>query len=83
MKSLSGKSLGSTFEKIAKRVNKHLAKECFSILYPLLINKFRVHISKMIEKVVKEQKVTIVSNEQLEYFMSEEGAKIISKYSKK
>jgi hypothetical protein len=37
----------------------------------------------MIDKAVKELKVTSVSTEQFEYFMSEEGAKILSKYSKK
>ena len=45
--------------------------------------KFRLTISKMIEKGVKEQKVTSVSTEAFEYFMSEEGSKIVSKYSKK
>ena len=39
--------------------------------------KVRVQISKMIERGVKEFKVTSVNNEQVEYFMSEEGSKIL------
>ena len=39
--------------------------------------KVRVQISKMIERGVKEVKVTSVNNEQVEYFMSEEGSKIL------
>jgi hypothetical protein len=75
--------MGSTFEKIAKRVNKHMGKETYGSLYPMVMTRFRVSISKMIERAVKESKVTSVSCEQMEYFMSEEGAKIVTKYSKK
>ena len=60
-----------------------MCKETYSSLYPLIMTRFRVTISKMIEKAVKEHKITSVSCEQMEYFMSEEGAKIVSKYSKK
>jgi hypothetical protein len=52
-------------------------------VYHLVMHRFRLTIAKMIEKAVKEQKVTSVSSEQFEYFMSEEGSKIVSKYSKK
>ncbi len=82
-KVFGGKNLGATFEKIAKRVNKHICKELFSTVYQMIMLKFRLTISKMIEKAVKEQKITSVSTEQFEYFMSEEGSKIINKYSKK
>ena len=82
-KAFGGKNLGSTFEKVAKRVNKHFCKELYPSVYHLVMHRFRLIIAKMIEKAVKEQKVTSVSSEQFEYFMSEEGSKIVSKYSKK
>ena len=82
-KAFGGKNLGSTFEKIAKRVNKHFCKELYPFVYHLVMHRFRLTIAKMIEKAVKEQKITSVSSEQFEYFMGEEGSKIVSKYSKK
>jgi hypothetical protein len=82
-KAFGGKNLGSTFEKIAKRVNKHFCKELYPSVYHLVMHRFRLTIAKMIEKAVKEQKITSVSSEQFEYFMGEEGSKIVSKYSKK
>lgn len=76
-KALGGKAMGSTFDKVAKRVNKHLAKDIYSVTYPIVIDRVKVQLSKMIEKAAKDFKVNSVTKDQLEYFMSEDGAKIV------
>ena len=73
--------MGSTFEKIARRANKHLCKEYF--LQSTVMARVRSVMHKTIEKAIKEHKVTSVTMEQVEYFMAEEGAKIMAKYAKK
>ena len=60
-KNLGGKNLGQTFEKIAKRVNKHLCKEYF--LFTNVMAKVKVHLGKLIERGVKEFKVNTVNTE--------------------
>lgn len=77
-KAFGQKSIGSTFEKVIRRVNKHLCKDYF-IFMPVMA-KVRRYIAKMVEKAVKEFKITSVSNEQIEYFMSEEGNNLMAKY---
>ena len=73
--------MGSTFEKIARRVNKHLCKEHF--LQNVVMTRVRSVLHKMIEKATKEHKITSVTLEQLDFFINEEGAKIMNKYAKK
>ncbi len=80
-KAFGGKNMGSTFEKIARRVNKHLCKEHF--LQNVVMTRVRSVLHKMIEKATKEHKITSVTLEQLDFFINEEGAKIMNKYAKK
>jgi hypothetical protein len=84
-KLFGAKYLGGTFEKLARRVNKHFCKDSttYPIIYPLLASRFRLVISKIIEKNVKDHKLSSVSCEILGNFMGDEGAKIVQKYSKK
>lgn len=73
--------MGSTYEKIARRVNKHLCKDYF--LFVPVMSKVRGTMQKMIEKAIKEHKISSVTMEQVDNFMAEEGTKVTNKYSKK
>ena len=66
---------------MVKRIHKHLNKE-FNI-YPLIITKFRSGLAKLVEKGMKEYKVSTVSLESLDYFFTGEGQRIIDKYANK
>jgi hypothetical protein len=80
-KAFGGKNMGSTFEKVARRVNKHLCKEYFQ--FQPVMQRVLQCMERMIAKAIKDHKITSCTSEQIEYFMQEEGAKIIHKYSKK
>lgn len=78
-KAFGPKQIGSNFEKMVKRVNKHLCKEFY--IYSQVVSRLKQTMQKMVKKAIKEVKITSPTQEQFEYFMNEEGQKIVSKYS--
>eukprot|EP00347_Sterkiella_histriomuscorum_P015361 403357305 len=80
-KAFGSKNLGGNFEKMVKRIHKHLCKENF--LLQVVVNKLKSNLKKMLDKGIKEYQITSANLEQFDYVLQEEGSKIIQKYSKK
>ena len=56
---------------MVKRIHKHLCKEHF--LIQQVAEKLKLYLRKMLDKGIKELKITSVTLEQFDYFMEEEG----------